>query len=160
MDALLSDKYYVKFHLGVCRLNAGSPESGAEDLSAALMLDPSEEDRATIYAYLGLCLKESGRYRQALEVLEKGLAIDSDRTDILNLMGFCRFKLGEHREAIAHFEALLRLNPSSAIDYANVGVNYRKLGDDQKAVEYFEMALALDPGIDFARQGLLELLQE
>jgi ribosomal protein S12 methylthiotransferase accessory factor len=159
MDALLPDRYYVKFHLGVSLLNAGSPESATENLAAALKLEPSEEDRATIYSYLGVCLKEQENYSQALEVLEKGLAVDPERTDILNLMGFCRFKLGDHREAIEHFKTLLRLDPSSAIDYANIGVNYRKMGKTQKAAEYFEMALALDPGIDFARQGLVELLQ-
>ncbi len=159
MDALLPGKYYVKFHLGVSRLNAGSPESAAADLSAALDLEPTEEDRTTIYSYLGVCFKEMGRYRQALEFLEKGLRIDPARTDILNLMGFCRFKLGDHEKAIEHFQTLLGLDPSSAIDYANIAVNYRKLGDTQKAVEYFEMALALDPAIDFARQGLVALLQ-
>jgi len=160
MDELLPGKYYVKFHLGVSRLNAGSPESAAADLSSALTLEPAEEDRATICSYLGVCFKEMGRYRQALEVLEKGLSIDPARTDILNLMGFCRFKLGDHERAIEHFKTLLDLDPSSAIDYANIAVNYREMGDTQKAVEYFEMALALDPTIDFARQGLVELLQQ
>jgi len=160
MDELLPGKYYVKFHLGVSRLNAGSPESAAADLSSALTLEPAEEDRATICSYLGVCFKEMGRYRQALEVLEKGLSIDPARTDILNLMGFCRFKLGDHEKAIEHFKTLLDLDPSSAIDYANIAVNYREMGDTQKAVEYFEMALALDPTIDFARQGLVELLQQ
>jgi ribosomal protein S12 methylthiotransferase accessory factor len=144
----------------VCRLNAGSPETAAADLSSALALEPTKEDRTTIYSYLGVCFKEMGRYRQALEVLEKGLSIDPDRTDILNMMGFCRFKLGEHERAIEHFKTLLGLDPSSAIDYANIAVNYRKMGETKKAVEYFEMALALDPTIDFASKGLMELLQQ
>ncbi|MCF8078242.1 MAG: YcaO-like family protein [Desulfobacterales bacterium] len=160
MDELLPGKYYVKFHLGVSRLNSGSPESAAADLSSALALEPTEEDRATICSYLGVCFKEMGRYRQALEVLEKGLSIDPARTDILNLMGFCRFKLGDHEKAIEHFKTLLDLDPSSAIDYANIAVNYREMGDPQKAVEYFELALAIDPTIDFARQGLVALLQK
>ncbi len=160
MDERLPEKYYVRFHRGVCRLKAGSPESAADDFSAALAFHPSQEDRATIYSYLGQCFKEMGRYRKALGALEEGLAIDPDRTDILNLMGFCRFKLGDHRRAIEHFNDLLRLDPSSAIDYANIAVNYRKMGEKGKAVEYFEMALALDPSIDFARKGLIELLEE
>jgi ribosomal protein S12 methylthiotransferase accessory factor len=160
MDELLPEKYYVKFHLGVSRLNAGSPETAAADLSSALALEPAEEDRATICSYLGVCFKEMGRYRQALEVLEKGLSIDPARTDILNLMGFCRFKLGDHEEAIEHFEALLDLDPTSAIDYANIAVNYREMGNTKKAVEYFQTALALDPTIDFARKGLVALLQK
>ncbi|MGD8366313.1 MAG: YcaO-like family protein [Desulfobacterales bacterium] len=160
MDERLPKKYYVRFHRGVCRLKAGSFESAADDFSAALTFDPSEEDRATIYSYLGQCFKEMGRYRKALAVLQEGLAIDAERTDILNLMGFCRFKLGDHRQAIEHFNELLRLDPSSAIDYANVAVNYRQMGEKAKAVEYFEMALALDPSIDFARKGLIDLLEE
>ncbi len=160
MDDLLPDKYYVKFHMGVCRLNSGSPESAVDDLAAALDLAPPPEDRTTVYSYLGLCHKETGQYHKALDALQAGLAIDPDRTDILNLMGFCRFKLGDHQKAIAHFTRLLRLDPSSAIDYANIAVNYRKMGEREKALEYYEMALALDPSIDFARQGLVELLQD
>ena len=160
MDRRLPGKYYVKFQMGVCRLNAGSLESAAGELSAALRLDPSAEDRTTIHSYLGVCYKEMGRYEEALAVLGEGLSIDSDRTDILNLMGFCRFKLGQHQQAIEHFKAVLDLDPSSAIDYANIAVNYREMGNTQKAVEYFELALALDPGIDFAREGLIKIVEK
>jgi len=160
MDRRLPGKYYVKFQMGVCRLNAGSLESAAEELSAALRLGPSAEDRTTIHSYLGVCYKEMGRYEEALAVLGEGLSIDSDRTDILNLMGFCRFKLGQHEQAIEHFKAAVDLDPSSAIDYANIAVNYREMGNTQKAVEYFELALALDPGIDFAREGLIKIVEK
>ena len=97
-------------------------------LEEALALGPKEEERASIYSYMGVCLRDQGRYREALSVLEKGASCDDERTDIYNLMGFCHFKLKEHEKAIACFQKVLHLDPTSAIDYANIASNYRDMG--------------------------------
>lgn len=107
---------------------------------------------------MGVCLKDLERYREALEVLEKGLRIDSDRTDLYNLKGFCHFKLKEHEQAIESFKAVLRINPGSAIDYANIASNYRDMGNTEKAIFYYQMALSIDSSITFAKDSLEKLL--
>ncbi|GBC60071.1 hypothetical protein DENIS_1013 [Desulfonema ishimotonii] len=154
---ILPDRYYVQFYLGTAWLETGDPETAATCLERALDLEPAAQDIPSIYSYLGVCLKEMGRYREALTVLKKGDALDPDRTDIHNLMGFCHFKLKAHEEAIASFKNVLRLNPGSGIDYANIAVNYREMDQKEKAVECFEIALALDPSLDFARESLEKL---
>ena len=98
-----------------------------------------------------------GRYRKALDVLKKGVGLDSERTDIYNLMGFCHFKLKEHEAAIENFKKIIQLDPSSAIDYANIASNYRDMGQTAKAIRYYEMALTLDDSIEFARENLARL---
>ncbi|MBW1898717.1 MAG: YcaO-like family protein, partial [Deltaproteobacteria bacterium] len=153
----LPDKYYLKFYLGYSLLSKGNPETALEYFRKALDLNPTKQDTPSIYSYMGVCLKDMGKYEKGLEVLSKGEALDNQRTDIYNLMGFCNFKLKKHEEAIRCFKQVLELNPGSAIDYANIASNYRDLGNREKATRYYTMALELDPSIDFARENLKKL---
>ncbi|MGD9251655.1 MAG: YcaO-like family protein, partial [Desulfobacterales bacterium] len=158
--ALLPGRYYLEFYTGLCHLNAGRPAEALPHLERALELDPTEEDRVSIYAYAGVGLKDMAQYAQALEVLEKGRAIDDERTDIHNLMGFCHFKLKAHEAAIESFRKVVKLNPSSAIDYANIASNYRDLGRREEAIRYYKTALEIDPSIEFAWDNLERLTGE
>ena len=157
VEAMLPGKYYVKFYMGSCQLSLGDPVSALKYFEQSLSLDPHQEDRAAIYSYMALCLKDMEKYDQALEVLEKAVACDSERTDVYNLMGFCYFKLKDHEKAIQSFEEVLRLDPTSAIDYANIASNYRDMGNKDLAIEYYEHALKLDPSITFAQENLQKL---
>ncbi|MBC8200081.1 MAG: YcaO-like family protein [Desulfobacterales bacterium] len=157
MDDLLPGKYYVKFYLGLCHLSMNDQETALTYFNQALELNPIKQDAASIYSYMGVCLKSMGEYRKALEVLNKGEKSDSARTDIYNLMGFCNFSLKEYEKAIECFQKVLKLDPGSAIDYANIASNYRDMGKRGKAIKYYEIALSIDPEIDFARTNLEKL---
>lgn len=159
IEQLLPSKYYVKFYIAACLQSSGKPETALSYYQQALKLTPPEQDMASIYSFMGSCLKDMGHYRKALEILKEGEKIDSERTDIYNLMGFCHFKLKEHEMAIESFKKVLQINPSSAIDYANIASNYRDMGYSDKAIRYYELALALDPSIDFARENLIKIQQ-
>ena len=157
VDALLPGKYFVRFHMGLCRLKGGDPDAALALFRQALTLDPDPEEAPTVYSYMGVALKELGRYEEAQEVLRRGAALDPLRTDLLNLMGVCHFKRGEYAQAVAAFQRVLELDPASAIDHANLGVNYEALGDSDQAAACYRTALSLDPGIDFARRNLAAL---
>jgi ribosomal protein S12 methylthiotransferase accessory factor len=157
MDHILPDKYYVKFFLGLSRLRADDPSAGLAFLQAALDLGPTDEDRVSVYAYMGACLKDLGQYGEAIRVLKRAARLDDERTDVFNLLGFCHFRLKEHEKAIRAFERVVELNPGSAIDYANIASNYRDMGDRDKAIHYYRLALAIDGSIDFARENLEKL---
>jgi ribosomal protein S12 methylthiotransferase accessory factor len=154
IDATLPGKYYLQFYLGLSRLNSGETESALQHFRQALELNPDESETPSIYSYMGVALKETGRFAEALDWLNKGVALDPERTDIHNLMGYCHFKRGEHEQAVAAFQRVIDLDPTSAIDYANLGVNLEALGEPQKAIECYRVALTLDPGIEFARSHL------
>lgn len=159
IEQMLPGKYYIKFYLGSCHLAMDDQKTALKYFTNALDLDPTEQDIPTIYSYMGICLKDMGKYRKALEALEAGEQYDQERTDIYNLMGFCHFKLKAHEKAIECFNKVLKLDPGSAIDYANIASNYRDMGENEKAVRYYAMALELDPSIDFARDNLGKLQQ-
>jgi len=157
VDALMPGKYYTRFFLGSCHLSMKKPNEALKYFKQALELSPKDEDITSIYSYMGVCLRDLGQYRRAIEVLEKAEENDSARTDIYNLMGFCYFKLKEHEKAIACFNKVLELDPNSAIDYANIASNYRDMGKKDLATQYYEFALQLDPSIEFARDNLRKL---
>ncbi len=158
MEKLLPNKYYLKFYFGSAHLSMGDYETALNYFNRALELNPTAQDLASIYVYMGICLKDTEQYEEALKILEKAEQIDSERTDVYNLKGFCNFKLKNHEKAIECFQKAIKLDPGSAIDYANIASNYRDMGNKEQAVAYYQMALALDPTIEFARINLEKLM--
>jgi ribosomal protein S12 methylthiotransferase accessory factor len=154
----LPGKYYTQFYMGNCLLNMERPDEALPYFEKSLTRNPNAQDIPSIYSYIGVCQKEMGAYRKALEALEEGEKLDTERTDIYNLMGFCHFKLKAHENAIECFKKVIALDPGSAIDYANIASNYRDLGEKKKAIHYYELALFHDPGIEFARENLAKLI--
>ena len=155
----LPGKYYTSFYRGSSHLTLKDPQLALRYFRQALERQPSRQDTAAIYSYMGIAYKDMEEYRLALSVLEEGEKYDPERTDIYNLMGFCHFKLKAHAEAIECFKKVIALDPSSAIDYANIASNYRDLGQKENAVHYYLMALEIDPSITFARENLEKLAQ-
>ena len=159
MESHMPEKYYVRFFLGLSHLSINKPLDALQYLEAALKLDPKEEDIPSIYAYMGISLKDLERYGEAVEMLRRAETYDPERTDIYNLMGFCYFKEKAHEKAIDCFRKVLELDPGSAIDYANIASNYRDMGEAEKAIQYYTLALELDPTIDFAKENLKKLVR-
>ena len=157
IQAILPPKYYLDFYLGTCFLELNDPSVALTHFTSALDLNPANTDIASIYSYMGVCLKETGNYNKAVEMLNQGVKSDNERTDIYNLLGFCHFKLKKYAKAIDYFHQVLRLNPGSGIDYANIAANYDALGEKSKAIEYYAKALLIDPNIDFAKKNLAKL---
>ena len=154
VQTLLPNAYYLEFYRGRNAFTMGTPDRAISHFDRALELNPEKEDLPYIYSYKGSCLKELGRYDEAIRILEMGRKEDNERPDLHNLLGVCYYKKGEYQTAIAHFEKAVNLNPSSGMDYANLGVNYSKLGRNEEAKQFFTLALTLDPSIQFARDYL------
>jgi ribosomal protein S12 methylthiotransferase accessory factor len=158
MEQLIPEAYYLAFYRGRNLYNNGRPEAALEAFDRALALSPEQEDLPYIYSYKGHCLKDMGRYDEAIITLNLGRAEDDERPDLHNMLGVCHYKMEAYKQAIVHFHRAVELNPVSAMDYANLGVNYRKIDKQEEAVHFFTLALALDPSIDFAQAQLAELI--
>ena len=157
MQQLLPEAYYIDFYLGRHLHALERHDEAMAHLQRALDHRPESEDIPYIYSYMGNCLKDQGKYQDAITVLQQGVDHDEERPDLHNMLGVCHYKLDQYQTAINHFRRAVELAPSSAIDYANLGVNYRKLNHLDLAVECFELALSLDPSIEFARQQLNQI---
>lgn len=63
----------------------------------------STEDLTSEFNNSGLCLLESGRYREALTCFKQAMVLDGNDPVILFNTGLCLSKLNQHQEALAHY---------------------------------------------------------
>ncbi|MCL7488939.1 MAG: YcaO-like family protein [Desulfobulbaceae bacterium] len=160
MQKLLPDAYYIEFYRGKNLYDQGNAAEALIHFEHAVNQNPEEEDIPYLYSYMGCCLRDLGRFEDAIEVLESGRRLDDERPDIHNMLGVCHFKGQRFDVAAEHFKRAVELNPVSAIDYANLAINLQHLGRDDEAMHNYKVALSMDPSIEFAQKGLAELLQE
>lgn len=153
MQTVLPDAYYLEFYRGRNLYDQGMVENALSFFERALNLNPKEEDLPYLYSYQGCCYRDLGRYRDAIEVLEKGRKFDDERPDIHNILGVCHFKEGVYERAAHHFKRAVELNPVSAIDYANLALNLERLERNEEAITNYKVALSMDPQIEFAQKG-------
>jgi ribosomal protein S12 methylthiotransferase accessory factor len=160
MQKLLPDAYYIEFYRGKNLYDQGNAAEALNHFEHAVNQNPEEEDIPYLYSYMGCCLRDLGRFEDAIKVLESGRRLDDERPDIHNMLGVCHFKGQRFDVAAEHFKRAVELNPVSAIDYANLAINLQHLGRDDEAMHNYKVALSMDPSIEFAQKGLAELLQE
>jgi len=160
MQRLLPDAYYIEFYRGKNLYDQGYTPEALEHFDRALGQDPKEEDIPYLYSYKGCCLRDLGRFEDAIDALEAGRKLDDERPDIHNILGVCHFKGKRFDVAAHHFKRAVELNPVSAIDYANLAINLQQLGENEEAMHNYKVALSMDPSIEFAQKGLAELIQQ
>lgn len=158
MQQALPQAYYLAFYRGQYLYEQGQTEAALVCLTQALALQPNQEDLPYLSSYTGCCLRDLGRYEEAIAVLEQGLTHDEQRPDIYNTLGVCCYKLARYSDAIRHFQRAVALNPSSSIDYANLALNQEMLGKTTEAIVHYQIALSQDPTIEFAANRLARLL--
>uniref|UniRef100_UPI00405722CE YcaO-like family protein n=1 Tax=Candidatus Electrothrix sp. TaxID=2170559 RepID=UPI00405722CE len=158
MQQQLPDAYYLEFYRGRNCYDQNMVEPALAHFQQALTMQPNEEDKPYLYSYLGSCLRDLGRFEEAVPILEQGLACDEERPDIHNILGVCHYKADRFEQAVHHFQRAVQLNPVSSIDYANLALNQQRLGRNQEAITNYQIALGQDPSIAFATENLALLL--
>jgi tetratricopeptide (TPR) repeat protein len=148
------------YYTGLCEIGEGDFGSALSELQAAERAGPAPEDIGNVLFYTGFCLKEMGRYEEAIRVLGRAVELDADESELFNLLGFCFYKTARHAEAVDCFRRAVELDPRSAIDHANLARNLKELGRNEEAIASYRRALALDPEIGFAGDDLLSLTEE
>jgi Tfp pilus assembly protein PilF len=98
-----------------------------------------------------LC-EEQGKFKEALELTEKGLRISPRYVDLIDTRGVIYYRLGEHDKAIQDFTACLKLYPntapSSISSHFHLARAFAKLGQRDLALEHLNQALDLDSRIN------------
>jgi tetratricopeptide (TPR) repeat protein len=105
----------------------------------------------------GIRLRKDGKNLEALESINKALAINPRLPAAYNIRGSVQFRLGATEEALRDFDRATELNPGYAAAYINKGNAYLKLRDFDRAGKSYERAIEIDPasGIGYYNRGIL-----
>jgi tetratricopeptide (TPR) repeat protein len=117
-----------------------------------------------------MCEKQ-GKYRQALELAQRGLKIVPNYIDLIDTRGVAYYRLGQFNKAVQDFTTCIELYPkgvpSTAASHFHLARAFAGLGQRDKAVEHLNQTLDLESRIggllttDLAEaQRLLERLQK
>ena len=123
-----------------------------EDLRSILGMSP---DNATVLNALGYTLAdETDRHSEALELIEKALALAPNEPAILDSMGWVLYKLGRLKEAQNYLERAYELMRDPEIA-AHLGEVLLALGDNEKALQIWQEAIVESP----EHEGLLATIE-
>jgi len=109
---------------------------------------------AAAFINLGAVYNRMGDYKNAVDILQKGIRKDSRSSDGYYNLGIAQRKLGQQRMAITAYRECLRLAPDIAEAHQNLANVYMDLNNPDKAMEHYKEALRIKPGFDRAERGL------
>jgi tetratricopeptide (TPR) repeat protein len=111
------------------------------------------ETGALVEEAVSLC--ERGRFAEAIDVVQKALAVDPANARVNKLLGMALHRLGRHDEALAAFDRAVAHQPDFADAYGGRGDVLLDLGHHAKAVASYDHALALvpDSAADWCNRG-------
>ena len=122
---------------------AGDLSTAASKYREILRIAPN---LAPAYNNLGALYFKQRRYREAVDVLQRGLKIDPSMRSASALLGMSLFQMHEYREARPHLEATLRANPSDNNAEFLLVDDLTKLGDFKGAALHLEKLAEREPG--------------
>ena len=111
-----------------------------------------------LHFYMGTCLLDMGKNREAILHLKKALALDPPEQDIPSIcsyMGVGFKEMGEYHQALNVLKQGEAYDRERTDIYNLMGFCHFKLKAHEKAIAAFERALILNPGsaIDYANIG-------
>jgi tetratricopeptide (TPR) repeat protein len=121
----------------------------AEAEAAWRALEKARPENPESYAHLGLLEARQQRYKQAVPLYRKALALNPAMPGLQLNLGLALFKADELKPAIQTFEALLNTEPSSSPEAQRltvlIGMAHYGLKEYAAAVPYLQEATASEP---------------
>jgi len=140
MAALGPDNADLRVARAMANARLGKAPAAADDLAAAMALDPNRE-----YAWLNVAGAASGgrQYEAAIEIASAGLDAYPDSSGLLMTRGLATLSTHDTDAAIADFKAVEALDPSNAMALHWHGRALIESGSFSEAVETLQRAAEL-----------------
>ena len=127
----------------------GDKAESEQDLKQIIRMQP-EDSRAL--NHLGYMLADqTDRYQEALELIERAIAISPDDPAIIDSLGWAQFKLGRYEEALTNLRRAYAVFPDAEVA-SHVGEVLWMMGREQEAVEVWRGALENQPDSDLIKE--------
>ena len=136
--------HFDALHLsGLCKAQSGQMGEAHRLMAAALKINAKAPDAWMNFANVLHALK---RDREALDALDKALALRPGDSDALAKRGNALAALERPQEALAAFDAALARHPRHGDALIGRGIAHATLGQAAEALADFDAALKLAPG--------------
>ena len=112
------------------------------DLRAIIARDPNHAEALNALGYT--LADRTDRYEEALELVERALALEPDRYHIVDSMGWVLYRLGRHEEAAEHLRRSYEGEPDPVVA-AHLGEVLWALGRHEEARKIWHSALENAP---------------
>jgi arylsulfatase A-like enzyme/Flp pilus assembly protein TadD len=145
------DMPLVHTHLAYLERARGNLPAAVAAARRAVELRPADPE---LVSSLATYLTESGRAREALELLEPLAGSAQPDLDVLMARGMALATLGHREDALATFARAREVDPTNAMALVNIGTVHLLADDRSRAREAFEAALQIDPAVARAHNSL------
>ncbi len=120
-------------------------EFGRLDEALSIVEEAAEDGTAESLNALGRVLSEADRQQEAIQTLNRSLAIDPDNARAQEYLGLVHLRLGDSEQAREYSERAVELDPTLADAWNNLGAALYFLGRPEEALQAWEEAVAQDP---------------
>ncbi len=129
--------------------NLGDQAGSEQDLRQIIRMRP---DDARALNHLGYMLADqTTRYDEALELLERAIALEPEDPAIIDSLGWVQYKLGRYEEALANLRRAFVVFPDHEVA-SHVGEVLWQMGRKDEAIEVWRDALETTPDSELIRE--------
>jgi Flp pilus assembly protein TadD len=112
----------------------------------------AQPDHPEVMGLLGLAVCQLGRPGEAIEWIERAIALEPGRASFHCNLGMALAAAGRQPEAVAAHRRAIKLFPKFAEAWVNLGSAYAAMGEWELAREALEQALEARPGFELAER--------
>lgn len=128
-----------------------------QDLRRIINLDPQD---ARALNHLGYALTvRTDRYQEALELIERAIALTPDDPAIIDSLGWVQYKLGDYQAALENLRRAYAGYPDPEVA-AHLGEVLWVMGREQEALEIWRDALQQTPDSEHVLEAMERLVTE
>ena len=109
-------------------------------LTIILLLTSCDFKSAQEYLNEADKLSEQGKYKEAIELLDKAIEKDPKYLGAYINRGADKSALKDYKGAIEDYKNVLQIDPKNTLALFNIGNNYKRLDDFKTAVDYYDKA--------------------
>ncbi len=129
--------------------NIGDQVSSERDLRQIILMKP---DDSRALNHLGYMLADrTDRFEEALELLERAIALEPEDPAIIDSLGWVQYKLGLYEEALANLRRAYAVFPDHEVA-SHVGEVLWQMGRKEEAIEVWREALETRPDSELIRE--------
>ncbi len=137
--------------------NLGNMEGSEGDLRQIIRMKP---DDSRALNHLGYMLADqTTRFEEALDLLERAIAISPDDPAIIDSLGWVQYKLGRYEEALANLRRAFAVFPDHEVA-SHVGEVLWKMGREDEATQVWLDALEVTPDSELITEAMQRLQSE